>query len=337
MGRPGEGRDNNAAGFGEFELIARLFAPLSDAAHGFQLTDDVGLVPDTDNRVCVTSDMIVAGVHFLPDDPPDTIARKLVRVNVSDIAAKGAQVSGLQLSAAFNRDRDVSWIEAFASGLADDLALFGAPLIGGDTVRTPGPDSFSLTAFGKVGPHGLVRRTGAQPGDGLYVTGTIGDAALGLKILKGELGMVPLGRRQPLVERYRVPTPRHAFGAGLGAFASSALDVSDGLLADAGHLATVSGVSLDVSFDRVPLSGSAARLVKGNADLHLSLMGAGDDYEILFTTSTDNSDVLAELAGASDTPVTRIGHVGKVPAGTVTLRDSAGDVLTVPSRGFRHF
>jgi len=321
----------------EFGLIERLFAPLSDTAHGLDLIDDVGLLPEVQGRQCVTSDMIVAGVHFLPDDPPDLIARKLIRVNVSDLAAKGATPSACTLSAAFNTARDVSWIEEFTAGLAEDLRAYDLSLVGGDTVRTPGPDSFSLTATGSVPKTGLVLRAGAQPGDNLYVTGTIGDAGLGLMILQGELGTVALGRRTPLVGRYHLPQPRLGFGHSLPRFASAALDVSDGLVADAGHLARCSDVALEIEAERVPLSTSAGRMIKGRDDLKVRLLGAGDDYEILFTAPPDAADAIADAAGASDTPVTRIGAVGAGEAGTVTVVDGKGTSIGIPNKGYRHF
>ncbi|CDO61343.1 Thiamine-monophosphate kinase [Candidatus Phaeomarinobacter ectocarpi] len=321
----------------EFDLIARLFAPLSDSPHGLNLTDDVGLVPDTDGRSCITSDMIVAGVHFLADDPADQIAQKLVRVNISDLAAKGAQPVGCLLSAAFNQQRDISWLEAFANGLAEDMSAFGLVLIGGDTVRTPGPDTFSLTAIGRLGEGGMVTRAGAMAGDGLYVTGTIGDAGLGLRILRGELGAVALGTRTRLEGRYRLPQPRADFGRKLSGFASASLDVSDGLIADAGHLADASGLAARIDFDRVPLSSSATRVVKKDRSLHLSLLGAGDDYEILFAAPADAAEAIAEASGDTETPVTRIGDLAPGKAGEVSVVDGQGMALDVPKMGYRHF
>lgn len=321
----------------EFDLIARLFAPLSDAAHGLNLTDDVALLPTAEGATCVTTDMIVAGVHFLPADPADLIARKLVRVNVSDLCAKGATPTACLLSAAFNQDRDTAWLEAFAKGLTADLAEYNLTLIGGDTVRTPGPDTFSLTAVGETGEGGLVRRSGAQAGDNLYVTGTIGDAGLGLMILRGELGTVALGTRTRLEGRYHLPQPRVAFGRALPGFASAALDVSDGLVADAAHLAQTSGLAATIEFDRVPLSTSSGRVVKKDQALHLSLLGRGDDYEILFTAPASAADAIAEASGASETPVTRIGTLVEGAAGDVTVVDAQGDAMDITTSGFKHF
>ncbi len=323
----------------EFSLIRRLFAPLSDEAHGFGLRDDVALVPPSEpgKQSCVTKDMIVAGVHFLPDDPPDLIARKLIRVNVSDLVAKGAVPDSCLLAAAFNSDRDIAWIEAFAAGLAEDLETYGMALIGGDTVRTPGPDTFSLTAFGHVGRRTIVLRSGAQAGDNLYVTGTIGDAGLGLKILRGDLGTVALGIRTRLEERYRLPQPRAEFGRALSNFATAALDVSDGLVADASHMAEASGLAARIEFDRVPLSSSATRLVKKDKALHLSLLGAGDDYEILFAAPASASDAIAAASGQADTPLTRIGQLVSGTPGDVTVLDTDGAALDLPTPGYRHF
>lgn len=328
-------RDGNSET--EFDLIARLFAPLSDSAHSLNLTDDVGLIPNIDGGSCITSDMIVAGVHFLADDPANLIAQKLVRVNVSDIAAKGAQPVACLLSAAFHEHRDTAWLESFTQGLAEDLATYGLVLIGGDTVRTPGPDTFSLTAIGELGEGGLVRRGGGQAGDGLYVTGTIGDAGLGLMVLRDELGAVALGTRTRLVGSYHLPEPRVGFGQKLPSFASASLDVSDGLVADAGHLAKTCGLSARIDFDRVPLSSSATRVVKKDRNLHLSLLGAGDDYEILFTAPADAADAIAEASGETETPVTRIGQMVAGPAGMVAVVDAQGSTLDVPQVGYRHF
>jgi len=325
------------AGEGEFARIERLFAPLSDAPHGLNLKDDVGLIPDLAGQGCIAADMIVSGVHFLPDDPGDLIARKLVRVNVSDIVAKGARPRACLLTAAFNGDRDAEWIDAFAAGLAPDLSAYGLVLVGGDTVRTPGPDCFSMTMVGEAAPGGLVKRAGARPGDGLYVTGTIGDAGLGLKILLGDLGDVALGQRTPLVDRYRLPNPRVGFGEHLAKFASAALDVSDGLVADAGHLAQASGGAIRIELDRVPISSSAKRLVAKNEALRVSLLGLGDDYEILFAAPPDAAALIAEASGDSDTPVTRIGTVHKGPIGQVDVYDSQGGPVPLPRAGYQHF
>ena len=324
----------------EFALISRLFAPLARDPGALGLADDAAILPPAPDGydTVVTVDTVVEGVHFLADDPPGTVAAKLVRVNVSDLAAKGAVPAAAFLAAAFPRRWKAAAIEAFAEGLGRDLEDFSLSLLGGDTVTTPGPATFTLTAIGHVRAGRMVRRSGARPGDGVYVTGTIGDAALGLRILRGEMGDVPLGRRTPLVERYRVPHPRAAFGARLPEFATAALDVSDGLVADLGHLARASGVVATIEAGRVPLSKSAARFAGRDQAVFLALLGGGDDYEIVFAAPPDAADAIAAASGATDTPVTRIGRI-EAPDGGVPVRVTGadGDVLRMPSSGYSHF
>lgn len=323
---------------GEFALIRELFQPLADAEHGLSLKDDVGFLPPVPSGMdaCITKDMIVEGVHFLPDDPPETIARKLVRVNVSDLVCKGAVPASCLLAGAFGPGADDGWLEAFAAGLKDDLATFGLALLGGDTVGTPGPTTLSLTAIGHVAAGQLVRRSGAREGDGVYVTGTIGDAALGLKILQGEFGEVALGPRTPLVARYREPEPRAAFGRYLPGFASAALDVSDGLIADLAHICEESGLAADIDFARVPFSSSAQRHLKKDRALKLAVLGGGDDYEILFTAPPSAAASIAEASGETETAVTRIGQVAGGEAGAVRVLDEDGSPLDIGMRGFSH-
>ncbi len=323
---------------GEFALIRELFEPLADAELGLSLRDDVGLLPTVPDgmEACATKDMIVEGVHFLADDPPHTIARKLVRVNVSDLVCKGAVPVSCLLSGAFGPAADDAWLEAFAKGLGDDLRTFDLALVGGDTVGTPGPTTLCLTAIGHVPAGKLVRRNGARAGDGIYVTGTIGDAALGLKILQGELGEMALGPRTPLVDRYREPEPRAAFGRYLPGFATAALDVSDGLIADLAHICEESGLAADIDFARVPFSSSAQRHIKKDRALKLALLGGGDDYEILFTAPASAAAAIAEASGETGTAVTRIGQMGAGDAGAVRVLDEDGAPVEVGIRGFSH-
>src|SRR3954468_15598456 len=226
----------------EDTLIARYFRPLATDAGAFDLTDDAALVKSSADDIVVTTDAIIEGVHFLPDDPPDTIARKALRVNLSDLAAKGAAPAGLVLTLAL-RAADDAWLAPFARALGEDAAALQCPLLGGDTVSTPGPLMISITAFGRVPSGKMVHRRGAKPGDRVVLTGTIGDAALGLAILKGgkvHAALSDAGARELLIDRYRVPQPRTALAAIVRDHASAAMDVSDGL---AGDLTKLCGVS----------------------------------------------------------------------------------------------
>ena len=244
---------------GEDALIARYFRPLATDPGAFGLDDDAAaLKPDGDDIV-VTTDAIVEGVHFLPDDPPDTVARKALRVNLSDLAAKGATPAGFVLTLAL-RGADEAWLKPFAAALGEDATQFKCPLLGGDTVSTPGPLMVSVTAFGRVPSGKMVHRSGAKAGERVMVTGTIGDAALGLAVLKGgkiHAAATDTAARETLVGRYRVPQPRVAMAEIVRDHASAAMDVSDGLAGDLTKLCGVSDVSAAIDLVSIPLSDAA--------------------------------------------------------------------------------
>ncbi len=318
---------------GEFDLIRRHFAPLAKSLGAFGLADDAALLKPRGDLI-VTADAIVAGVHFMPDDPPESIARKLLRVNLSDLAAKGATPLGYLMTAAFPKDADDGWIRRFARGLKADQTEFGLSLLGGDTVATPGPATFSVTMLGAAGPRGMIRRAGARPGDLVFVTGTIGDGGLGLAAARGDLTDPPAAAKR-LAARYRTPEPRVAFGPALGGVATAALDVSDGLIQDAGHLARASGVALDLSVHAIPLSRAAVAVAGDGLEARLAAMSAGDDYEILFTAPPKS---LARLEKAALETRTVVTCIGAARAGRgVAVVDPEGRPLPVSRRGYDHF
>src|SRR4051794_19398873 len=240
---------------GEDSLIARYFRPLATDPGAFDLTDDAAILKSSADELVVTTDAIVEGVHFLPDDPPDAIARKALRVNLSDLAAKGAAPAGFGLTLAL-RAADDAWLAPFARALGEDAASFGCPLLGGDTVSTPGPLMISITAFGRVPAGKMVRRNGAKAGDRVVVSGTIGDAAMGLDVLKGGKVAQALAAdttaRDALVGRYRVPQPRVPLAQAIREYASAGMDVSDGLAGDLAKLCAASGVSAAIDTQSVP-------------------------------------------------------------------------------------
>ena len=287
----------------------------------------------------MTTDAIVEGVHFLPDDPPDTIARKALRVNLSDLAAKGAAPAGFVLTLAL-RGADDAWLAPFARALGEDASLFGCPLLGGDTVSTPGPLMISVTAFGRVAPGKMVRRSGAKPGDRIVVTGTIGDAALGLEILKR--GAVRGGSGedaaagQMLVGRYRVPQPRNALAPAVRDHASAAMDVSDGLAGDLAKLCAASGVSAVIDTGSIPLSAAAATLLARGAVGIEGIVSGGDDYEILCAIPEASFEAFAQAAGQAGVAVASI---GTVIAGTQAPRflDAQGREIALKRMSYSHF
>lgn len=300
-------------GGGEDELIARHFAPLA-GPEGLGLLDDAALVAlPPGHQLVVTADAVVAGVHFLPNDPASSIARKAVGVNLSDLAAKGADPIGCLLTLSLPQGCTDGWLSEFAEGLRLSLGEGGCVLLGGDTVSTPGPLTIGVTALGSVPTDRMVRRTGASPGDHICVTGTIGDATLGLALLTEP--EPPWARtlsgweREFLVDRYRHPRPRTGFAAQLREFATAAMDVSDGLTGDLAKLLRVGGRGGRIDPDAVPLSPAARAAVAASPDLMARLLGGGDDYEVLFTVLPERHEGLLDATRQSGIMIATIGEV----------------------------
>jgi thiamine-monophosphate kinase len=324
---------------GEDSLIARYFKPLATDPGAFKLGDDAAILKALGEDLVVTTDAIVEGVHFLSDDPPDSIARKALRVNLSDLAAKGATPAGFVLTLAL-RAADDAWLKPFARGLGEDAGLFGCPLLGGDTVATPGPKMISITAFGRVPAGKMVHRSGAKPGDRVVVTGTIGDAALGLDILKGGAVAAGLGgdaaAKQLLTERYRIPRPRNALAMAVRDHASAAMDVSDGLAGDLAKLCEASGVSAVIDAPGIPLSAAAATLLARGAVGIEAIVSGGDDYEILCAIPENRFAAFAAAAQAAGVAVTSIGAV-IAGASAPTFLDAQGRELALKRLSYSHF
>src|SRR3569833_1155968 len=305
----------------EFDLIQRFFAPLAGEG-AFGLKDDAALItarPGFD--LVVTTDAISEGTDFFAFDPADTIAQQALRVNLSDLAAKGAAPFAYLLHLSLPHSVAQDWLAAFAEGVGRDQREFGISLLGGDTGATDGPLTISVTAFGYVPQGKMIRRAGARVGDAVYVTGSIGEAAGGLAIFKREKHNLTDDARNQLTARYRVPEPPVAFGARLREIAHAAVDVSDGLIADLGHLAAASNIRIVVEGERVPLS-APLRALWGDAAL-LRAVAAGDDYQIAFTAPPG-------LEG----PFARIGRVEEGESVDLLI---AGRKVALPSGGYRHF
>ena len=327
-------------GLGEFGRIREFFAPLAGPG-GLGLKDDAALVDcRPGHRLVVTVDAMVEGVHYLPDDPPDLVARKLLRVNLSDLAAKGAQPLHYLLTTALPRRLDDDWVARFAAGLAEDQRRFGVDLLGGDSVATPGPAVLSLTAIGEVSFGAEIRRSGARDGDRVWVSGAIGDAYLGLRVLRGEFPNLAPADREALAARYQLPEPRTQLGPRLAGIAHAMCDVSDGLIADLGHICDASDVGATVELAAVPLSPPARRLAQQEPDLPVRLATAGDDYELLFTAPPEASAAIERLAAELALPVTAIGtiHGGTIERGAgVRLVAADGRPVPITAAGYRHF
>jgi thiamine-monophosphate kinase len=321
----------------EFSLIEKLFAPLAGEG-SFALQDDAALfTPAPGRQLVLTKDAIAEGRHYLPDDPPGDVAQKLLRVNLSDLAAKGTTPQGYLLSCAWSTSISYAWMAAFAAGLAADQEHFGIVLLGGDTIRVDGPSVFSLTAIGDVAEGQMVLRSGANVGDDLWVTGTIGDGALGLLAAQGELDFLSPSEREHLIQRYRVPQPPVTFGRELSGIASAALDVSDGLVADLQHLCDRSAVTAVVERWNVPLSDPVKSAVKAHPELLDVVLGGGDDYQTLFSASQTAAAAIGQRMKMSGTRATKIGRLVETAAAPVLLELEPGEIVIAELRGFNHF
>ncbi|WP_203292372.1 thiamine-phosphate kinase [Maricaulis parjimensis] len=321
------------SGRGEFDWIRSRLVPLTRnhaAARG--LADDAAVLDcPPGHELVIACDTLVEGVHFLPGDTPHTVAARALGSNLSDLAAMGADPLGYLSAISWPQDRSEAWQNEFTQALGEIQDRYGVVLLGGDTTRTPGPLTLSLTLIGQVATGAALSRSGAQPGDVVWVSGSIGDAALGLAWEQGDASLPA-----ETAHRYREPEPRLAVGQGLAGLASAALDVSDGLVADAGHLAAASRVGIEIDLPAVPLSATCEAWVSGQGDAGLiRLITGGDDYELLFTapvSATPRILALGELCGV------RLTQIGRAVSGQgVVCRDGEGRAVPVATPGFTHF
>jgi thiamine-monophosphate kinase len=322
----------------ETELIQVYLAPLA-APGAFGLKDDCALIDVAPGHdIVVSTDPVIAGVHFFIDDAPADIAWKALAVNVSDLIAKGADPIAYTMALALPEAPLKAWMQDFSAGLRAAQAAFGCALIGGDTDRTPGPLSISITAFGQVPRGGFIQRNTAKIGDHVFVTGSIGDAALGL-IARSDAGVfsdhLTASERQGLVQRYLRPSPRIGAVALIRRFATAALDVSDGLVQDATRLARGAGAGLRLRVETLPFSGTARKIIAG-APQHLkTLVSGGGDYEILFSVAPQNRDALRAMADRDGHQITEIGVLDR--SGCVIVVTGDGTSLAIESGGYDHF
>jgi len=326
-------------GSAEDRLIARYFKPLATAPGALGLTDDAAvLTPPSGCDLVLTTDGVIAGVHFMPNDPPGLIARKVLRMNLSDLAAKGAKPLGFLLTVALPESIEETWIAAFAKGLGEDAEAYGCPLLGGDTDHTPGPLSATVAAFGTVPQGKMVRRSTAKPGDVVVVTGMIGDAALGLLKQKDNIlqkrWQLSVEQSDHLKVRYLLPEPRTALAEAVLQHAAAAMDVSDGLVGDLAKLCHASGVAAEVDVSRVPLSDAAQAALAADPTLIETILTGGDDYEIVLTLAPQRFDAFRAAAQKADVEITDIGRV-VAGEGAQFLRN--GNALAFAHRSYSHF
>lgn len=321
----------------EFETIARLLRPLAGHPAARSLMDDVAVLEPPPNRVLVlTHDTMVEGVHFWPEDRPELIARKLLRVNLSDLAAKGAEPFGYLLSCAWPERCDWAWREAFVRGLAEDQATYGLALLGGDTVSTPGPLTLGATLIGWGEPGRTPSRAGARAGDVILVSGTIGDAGLGLLAAEGDLAQFGEEDAAYFADRYWLPRPRVEVAPLVAREATASIDISDGLAADVRHIARASGLKALIELTDVPVSAAGKRWIgrhPNEADSWGRFGWSGDDYEVAFTVPPERVEVVRAEAARLGTPLAVIGHMEEGEGLEVTLR---GKPHALTRLGWRH-
>jgi thiamine-monophosphate kinase len=321
---------------GEDRLIAKYFAPIATDPGALGLSDDAAfLKPPPGCELVLKTDAIIGGVHFFKDDAPQSVAGKALRVNLSDLAAKGAKPLGFLLSLALPKDIGDDWLAGFAEGLRGDALLFSCPLFGGDTDRTPGPIMISIAMVGSVPEGTMVRRAGARPGDRVFVSGSIGDAALGLALRKGAQWKLSDAHSRHLTSRYLLPQPRNALSEVVRTHATAAMDVSDGLVGDFTKLCRVSGVAADIAADKVPLSEAARAVIAAEPAMLETALTGGDDYEIICTVPAAKAESFRTAAQAAHVAVTEIGGI-KAGEGARFL-DAAGKSLAFMHTSFSHF
>ncbi|MGE5267106.1 MAG: thiamine-phosphate kinase [Deltaproteobacteria bacterium] len=324
----------------EDELIRMYLAPLTRSFEGaFHLADDCAIyTPVPGRELVITTDAVAAGVHFFADDAPEDIAWKALTVNVSDLASKAAAPRVYQMALSFPEAPSHEFMQRFANGLAEAQAAFGIVLSGGDTDRRPGPLSITVTAIGEVEMGVRLTRDGARAGDAIFVTGTLGDAACGLKLRRGDedarAWAIAADERAHLVSRYLRPRPRLEAAQLLRRFASASLDLSDGLAKDLGRLAAAASAGAIVDRERLPLSPAVQSVLTTDPALIQAVLGGGDDYELLFTARPDAETAIVDHAREAGLRVTRIGTM-RAERG-LTLASATGEKPLQPS-GWDHF
>jgi thiamine-monophosphate kinase len=326
---------------GEERLIAKYFAPLARHPGALALADDAAvLTPPAGCDLVLSKDAIVAGVHFFSDDPADTVACKALRVNLSDLAAKGAMPAGFLLALALPDSADDDWLKSFAAGLGADADTYACPLLGGDTVKTAGPLTVSITVLGYVPQGRMVQRRGAKAGDRIIVTGTIGDAVLGLKLQQDAQAArrwkIGETAQRYLLNRYQLPQPRSAVAGLVQADASAAMDVSDGLAGDLAKLCRVSGVGAEIDVVRVPLSDAARTALTAEPALIETILAGGDDYEILCAVPPEKSESFIHAVSSVAVPAADIGRI-IAGEGEPRFIGANGRQITLARAAFSHF
>ena len=322
------------ANLNEFEIIEKYFAPLTGSG-SYGLKDDAAeITTKQGHSLVVTQDAIAEGIHFFSDDPPEMIAKKALRVNISDLAAKGADLKSFSIALGLGKTWNNDWIARFAGALKEDCEAYGIFPNGGDTFKTGGGFTIAITAFGEIPNGQYISRLGASPGDILYVTGTIGDGALGLLTRQNINLSLSADHQAFLTDRYLLPQPRQQFATKLREIASASMDISDGLVGDLEKLCAASGVSAKVELSDIPFSTPAEAVFAVDSKYIETALTGGDDYEILFTAPPEMAQFVKATSAQMDFPVSRIGRIGT--GSGVQVIDKEGSILKFHKSSYDH-
>ncbi|MBT5913267.1 MAG: thiamine-phosphate kinase [Rhodospirillaceae bacterium] len=326
-------------GLDEFDRIKKYFKPLASAERGsLDLLDDAAVLPiGSASELVISTDALVEGIHYVGDEDASLIAQKSLRTNLSDMAAMGAAPWAYTLSLILDPLKKCSadqWLDSFVAGLQIDQNKYDVRLIGGDSVVGAGPTVISITIIGKLNNKGPLVRSGALQNDDVYVSGTIGDSAAGLQVIKGSLDFLDLSDQIYLKNRYYLPQPRVALGSALVGLASAAMDVSDGLIQDMGHLCSASGLGAIINWPNVPLSPPVITLLESKSISISAIINGGDDYELLFTAPSILRPDIEELSKKTEVPLTRIGYMTE--GADVLLMDKENQLISLAGAGFKH-
>ena len=326
-------------GLDEFDRIKKYFKPLASAERGsLDLLDDAAVLPiGSASELVISTDALVEGIHYVGDEDASLIAQKSLRTNLSDMAAMGAAPWAYTLSLILDPLKKCSadqWLDSFVAGLQIDQNKYDVRLIGGDSVVGAGPTVISITIIGKLNNKGPLVRSGALQNDDVYVSGTIGDSAAGLQVIKGSLDFLDLSDQIYLKNRYYLPQPRVALGLALVGLASAAMDVSDGLIQDMGHLCSASGLAAVINWPNVPLSPPVITLLESKSISISAIINGGDDYELLFTAPSILRPDIEELSKKTEVPLTRIGYMTE--GADVLLMDKENQLISLAGAGFKH-
>ena len=318
----------------EFSLIKKYFAPLAGEG-SFNLEDDAAqITPSEGMSFVITQDAIAEGIHFFSDDPPELIAKKALRVNISDLTAKGALPKYISLALGLGSTWDEAWVAGFAQGLEEELEYYGVELTGGDTFRTGGGFIISITAIGEVPKGNYISRLGAKDGDVIYVTGTIGDAALGLLARQGRLNNLSKENSNFLIDQYLLPNPLDGLQKLFWEFATASMDISDGLVGDMEKLCKASGVGAELQIESIPLSTVAQSAILLEPKLLETALTGGDDYQTLFTVVEERQPEFHNLIKNFEGKITRIGTIKS--GQSVKVFDTSGQVVEFKKTAYDH-